>query len=626
MVRQSWGLGLVFVLAGCSFDSVSPSSQPFDSSGFAGSRPVGPEPSGGTGFVGEFMPPLPGAVFTAAQTPPPVSGGTLLALRDQKTAIVADPDRDQVLVVDLTHMAVTHTLTLEAHAEPGRAADDAQGHVHLVLRGSGQLLTFDPATGDVLGTRNVCAYPRGVAVSDSENVVHVACAEGKLVTLSTTASVATPTRSLTLDRDLRDIVVTSDGLWVSRFRSAEILRLDATGKLLSRTTLPSAKGMLGESVSSVAWRMVAGANGGVVVVHQRAFAGEVVPSPGGYGSSGVQGGIVGSAITTVSENGTAMGTSVALSAPLPVDVAQSATSGQLLIASATIEHPLQPSFMPRTLLLRPADLAFDKAPTGDVFVPILAPIDAASNTTTVPNGQLVAVAFVGDTPLMQFREPSQLVFGNQGLSLPGNSVEDTGNTLFHLQTSSGLACASCHPEGQEDGHVWNFTGFGPRRTQSLRGGLLGSEPFHWDGAENDFTALTTDVMQGRMGGPSLTADQTTALAGYVDHFPALPAPAAAPSSSVDRGKTLFNDANVGCATCHSGPRFSNNQTMDVGNASGNLQVPGLIGLWARAPYLHDGCAKTLGDRFTRCNTPKHGNLAGLTEADLGSLSDYLETL
>jgi cytochrome c peroxidase len=227
---------------------------------------------------------------------------------------------------------------------------------------------------------------------------------------------------------------------------------------------------------------------------------------------------------------------------------------------------------------------------------------------------------------MQFREPSQLVFGKRGLSLPGNSVADTGNTLFHLETTSGLACASCHPEGQEDGHVWNFTGFGARRTQSLRGGLLGSEPFHWDGAESDFTALTTDVMQGRMGGPVLTAEQTTALAGYVDRFPALPAPSAAPSSSAEHGKTLFNDPNVGCATCHSGARFTNNQTMDVGNASGSLQVPGLVGIWARAPYLHDGCAGTLADRFTRCDTGKHGNLVGLTETDLAALSDYLQTL
>ena len=116
-------------------------------------------------------------VFSSAQSPRPVSGGTLLIMRDQKTAVVADPDREQLLVVDLATVAVTRTFTLEAGSEPGRAADDAQGHVHLVLRGTGKLLSFDPVSGEVLGTRSVCAYPRGVAVSAREQLVHVACAK-----------------------------------------------------------------------------------------------------------------------------------------------------------------------------------------------------------------------------------------------------------------------------------------------------------------------------------------------------------------------------------------------------------------------------------------------------------------
>jgi mono/diheme cytochrome c family protein len=198
--------------------------------------------------------------------------------------------------------------------------------------------------------------------------------------------------------------------------------------------------------------------------------------------------------------------------------------------------------------------------------------------------------------------------------------------LFHLETASGLACASCHPEGQEDGRTWHFAGFGPRRTQSLRGGLLGTEPFHWDGLETDFSALTGDVMQGRMGGPELSREQDLALAGYLDVLPAMPAPTATATASIERGKQLFNDADVGCATCHGGSRFSNDQTMDVGSPDGMLQVPGLVGLWARAPYLHDGCAETLMDRFTSCDTGKHGAVKQLKSDDLRALTDYLETL
>jgi hypothetical protein len=622
MVKRVWGIG-VLALSGCT--AVGPSESPpasgtggFPSDGPTFDPGIGAAP--GVGFAAQ--PPLSGVVFSAEQTPPPVSGGTLLVMKDETTAIVADPDRDQVLVVDLEKVQVTRTVTLPPGSEPGRAADDAEGHVHLVLRGSGDLFTFDPVSGDELGTRSVCKYPRGVAVSASEQLVYVACAEGNLVTLSTNASESAPVRNLKLDADLRDVVTTSDGVWVSRFRSAEILRLDSSGALVRRTTLPVSTGIMGQSVASVAWRMVPSASGGVIVVHQRAFAGEVVPTQGGYGDTGVEGGIVASAISTVSESGVAMGTSTPVAAPLPVDVAQSPVTGQLLLASAAIEHPQQPSFRGRSLLLRADQVSFSATPDSS-NVPGLV---SGESDAAVPRGQLVAVAFAGGVPVMQYREPSQLVVGGKGLSLPGSSVEDTGNVLFHLETSSGLACASCHPEGQEDGHVWNFAGFGPRRTQSLRGGLLGTEPFHWDGAETDFTALTTDVMQGRMGGPQLTIPQSDALSGYIDLFAAMPAPATTTTAKITRGQELFNDANVGCTTCHSGARFSNDQTVDIGSADGPLQVPGLVGLWARAPYLHDGCATTLGDRFTRCDSGSHGNLQGLTQDDLGALSDYLETL
>lgn len=620
MRQAHWGIGFLALVA-CSSEATTPVS----GGGTSAPTPGGAVP--GEKFVGDDLvrtgqPALQTAALNAEHAPPAVSGGTLLILKDQNTALVADPERDQVVLVDLAKLAVTRTITLPPGSEPGRAAEDADGRVHVVLRGSGKLASIDPTSGNVLGTRAVCAYPRGVAVAELDERVYVACAEGNLVTLSTDATKAEPIRNLKLDRDLRDVVVASDGVWLSRFRSAEVLRLDSEGKVMFRTSLPNAKGVMGESVSSVAWRMVPSAAGGVIVVHQRAFAGEVVPSQGGYGSTGVAGGMVSSAVTTVSENGSTMGTAVALSAPLPVDVAQSPVSGRLLLAAAAMEHPTVGSKFGRTLLLRPSQLQFSAAPSGEDS-PVLDGVDGEP----LPRGQLVAVAFAGDTPVLQYRSPMSLVVGDKGINLPGDAVVDTGNQLFHLETSSGLACASCHPEGQEDGRVWKFSGFGPRRTQSLRGGLRGTEPFHWDGMEKDFTALTGDVMQGRMGGPPLTEEQGGSLLNYLDALPAMPAPAAELSPSAQRGKELFNDSHIGCTTCHSGARFSNDHTVDIGSADGTMQVPGLIGLWSRAPYLHDGCAKTVADRFTHtCDTGSHGNTFGLQPADVTALSDYLETL
>jgi hypothetical protein len=611
MRKQLWGMAFLS-LAGCATGESSFSSSPNITEAPPTSEAVPiPLPFGS-------QPELPGAVFNAARAPKPVSGGTLLVMKGDQTAIVSDPDRDQVLVVDLAEAKLQKTLTLAEDSEPGRAADDSQGHVHVALRGSGQLLSFDAASGEVLGTREVCAYPRGVAVSPNEGLVHVACAEGRLVTLSTDPSVQAPVRSVTLPRDLRDVVVASDGLWVSRFRSAEVLRLDAKGNVVRTIQLPGLKSELGPSVASVAWRMVAGASGGVVVVHQRAFAGEVEPSPGGYGDAGTSGGIVSSAVTLVDDSGEASGSDAVLVAPLAVDVAQSPVTGNVLLASAAAQHPLQPSPIRRTLLLAPSALGLSPAPTN---------VTGFAESDLVPqSGQLVAVAFAGAVPVMQYREPNSLVIGDRGITLPGESLQDTGSTLFHLETGSGLACESCHPEGQEDGRVWHFAGFGPRRTQSLRGGILGSEPFHWDGQESSFDALSQDVMQGRMAGPPLTEPQIDALAHYVDRFKAMPAPSGADPASIARGKALFEDPNVGCATCHSGARLTDNQTVFVGGDDGPMQVPSLIGLWARAPYLHDGCAGSLLERFTRCDSDQHGRAQGLDSDQLGALVTYLDSL
>jgi len=613
MGKQFWGITL-FILVGCAEGgAIPPEAGPIDDVGVAGKGGIA---IGGGPTAGQ--PELPGVVFSAARAPKPVSGGTLLVMKGDQTAIVSDPDRDQVLVVDLERAVLLHTLALDLDAEPGRAADDADGHVHVALRGSGKLLSFDPKSGEVLGTRQVCTYPRGVAVAPNEGLVHVACAEGKLVTLSTDASKSEPVRSLQLARDLRDVVVASDGLWVSRFRSAEILRIDGQGNVLKVIKPPATKSEFGTSVASVAWRMVPGASGGVVVVHQRAFAEEVLPSPGGYGGPGTPGGIVSSAVTFISDAGVATSSNVAISAPLPVDIAQSPLDGNLLLASAAVQHPSQPSAFARSLLLSPTALELTAEPDGVALL--------TSSEPFAQPGQLVAVAFAGGRKVLQYREPSSLVIGDRGIDLPGENLQDTGRTLFHLETGTGLACASCHPEGQDDGRVWNFTGFGPRRTQSLRGGILGSEPFHWDGQEADFTALAVDVMQGRMAGPLLSQPHMDALAVYVDGFKAMPAPATPASGDVAHGKALFEDQTVGCATCHSGPRFSNDQTVSVGGNDGPLQVPSLVGVWARAPYLHDGCAGTLMERFTRCDAGQHGNVKGLSGDDLNAIVAYLDTL
>ena len=53
--------------------------------------------------------------------------------------------------------------------------------------------------------------------------------------------------------------------------------------------------------------------------------------------------------------------------------------------------------------------------------------------------------------------------------------------------------------------------------------------------------------------------------------------------------------------CHSGPALTNNTTVNVGTG-GSFQVPSLRGVSLRGPWMHDGCAKTLTDRYVQFDT------------------------
>ncbi len=59
---------------------------------------------------------------------------------------------------------------------------------------------------------------------------------------------------------------------------------------------------------------------------------------------------------------------------------------------------------------------------------------------------------------------------------------------------------------------------------------------------------------------------------------------------------------------------------------GAFQVPTLLGLRHRAPYLHDGRAATIRGVLTDAYTDGHGSVSHLAPADLDALVAYLESL
>jgi mono/diheme cytochrome c family protein len=613
--------------------------------GIAGTGPVMPTPTGiagatstgaggatcsgaaGTGV--RMVPSIPvqlPTTITHATTPvPPVSGGTLLVLADGKTAVAADPERDLVFFVDLTTSTLHGYAPLQPGDEPGRAVEDADGRVHVVLRRGRAIATLDPATNSVSNRRNVCSAPRGIAFQASTNQLQVACAGGELVSLP--PGDGGPTRTLTLDRDLRDVVVGANGaLLVSTFRKAEVLVVDAGGAVTTRLQLGSGvlpnvvTGMPQMRTPSVAWRMVAlGAEtGDVAMLHQTGVTDVVDPDAGGYAGVKGCGAIVQPGVSVLSQSQTAppMVAGGMNLVSLAVDVAVSPDKQKVAIAvPGNSQTPGFPTIVEGTMstVVQPGN-----------------PCGGGSGVSNPPPGQVVAVAYTNDGVLLaQTREPAAVWRGDIALKigLASDSRADTGHLIFHANAGGGLACASCHPEGGEDGRVWTFACLGARRTQSIRGGISGTAPFHWDGAESDFSRLMDDVFTGRMAGPMLSADQKTALQSWVDTIPALPQTAGLDAAAVARGQALFNDPKVACAACHAGTLLTNNTTIDVGTGQ-PFQVPSLRGVSWRAPFMHNGCAASFSDRFVAScgGGDKHGVTSTLTASQLGDLTAYLQSL
>jgi hypothetical protein len=577
-----------------------------------------PSMIGCAGPGGWDPPPEPESSASTGRRPPPISGGTLLVTADGETAVAADSDRDVVWVVDLDSTSLLHQVKLQANDEPGRVVEDGAGRVHVLARRGGALISIDPRVGKVLERRAVCPAPRGLAYDPFVDGLHVACADGRLFTFPAGGGKATSV--VQLDGDLRDVIMQGSDVYVSTFRSAEILQVASGGKIAQRITLPKETNMGPMAPTTmdpvVAYRTVAVPGGGIAMLHQRGQEEAVSTMPGGYTAMGgpcPNAGIVENAVTIVQP-----GTAPVVSPPLgmmslAVDMAVSRDGTQFAVASAA-GLPAVPSsvavFTTSVAQQGGAPCAFPSTPTA-----ISAPATAVAFDAT---GNVVA----------QLREPAGLFLGKTGvtLSLPGEDVGDAGHAIFHTATQAGIACASCHPEAGDDGRVWQFQGLGARRTQNIRGGVMARTPFHWNGDIPDMDQLVSQVLVGRMGGEPPTVAATVALGSWMNAQPALPAPPPANAAAVARGKQTFEDPSVGCTTCHNGPQLSDHRLVDVGTG-GTFKVPSLIAVGYRAPYLHDGCAATLEDRFSAtCSSDQHGHTSQLSAGQIDDMVSYLESL
>lgn len=196
-----------------------------------------------------------------------------------------------------------------------------------------------------------------------------------------------------------------------------------------------------------------------------------------------------------------------------------------------------------------------------------------------------------------------------------------------LSEGGTLACATCHPEGRADGLTWRL-GAHVLQTPMLAGRIVGTAPYKWDGQDatlRDSLRHTID----RLGGTSgfVGRDEIGALAAYVASLPAPKAPRAQDAGALARGRAVFEDKTLGCASCHGGAALTDGAQYPLKSNLEQTDTPSLVGLAHSAPYYHDGSADSIRGLLTdRGSIHDMAELGALSEAQLDDLGVYLASL
>jgi len=238
-----------------------------------------------------------------------------------------------------------------------------------------------------------------------------------------------------------------------------------------------------------------------------------------------------------------------------------------------------------------------------------------------------------------------------------------GKKLFYsaLQPMVGrrwISCSSCHPDGEPDGRTWHNPE-GLRNTQSLAG-MAWTHPIHWSADRDEVQDFEHTIrgllMQGRglvrgrlndsLGDPNRQlSEDLDAVAAYANSHKFTLSPHAKDglSEAAKRGQAIFHSKETRCATCHSGPFYTDSVPRpaaeivrhDVGTGNDDpgekmgpaYDTPTLLGIYRTAPYFHHGKAATLREVLVECNKgDQHGKTSHLSEREIDDLVQFLKSL
>jgi YVTN family beta-propeller protein len=222
---------------------------------------------------------------------------------------------------------------------------------------------------------------------------------------------------------------------------------------------------------------------------------------------------------------------------------------------------------------------------------------------------------------------------------PKMTVQRRGEMLFNdakLCFQHWQSCASCHPDSRVDALNWDLMNDGlgnPKNNKSMLHAHK-TPPSMWaearPTAESAVRSGLTHILFAVR--PEEEAD---AIDDYLKSLEPVPSPylvGGQLSAKAQRGKLLFHSEQLGCAKCHPEPYYTDQRMHDV-NSEGpydrrtTFDTPGLVECWRTAPYLHDGRYTTVKDLLLKGKHVDHdGHLSKLTPEQIDELVEFVLSL
>ena len=618
--------------------------------------------SAGATIAEDPAPSAPVATAPARAPLPAPRGGAVVLDRDNLVAYVADGDNQALHRVDLTTGGVA---TTPLGCAPQELLLIAPDRIAVSLRSCNEVRVLDidiAGEGTTAARASVPAEPWGLALTPRGELL-VTSAHGRALTALDAETLA-PRFSLALGREPRGVTITADG------RRAFVTH--AVGDALSIVDLDGGAGGERPTVRQVRalggrYRNRVDAAVGANLQHPTSSLAYVaVPNETGtrlfIPHLVVQNGEGTRAIVASGYGGVSIEQDTSAPAMAVLDVARERTLG----AAEGGEVPqgfisIASSFVPTAAPAgSPARQARAAAVMGNALLVAshgtneLVELDARSLDPAMAPRRVFGV---GDGPAGVDVDPRTniAVVWNQRshdlsvVSLGSGDVDTMpvaedplrsdlarGRRLFHAEddrriSRDGRACASCHPEGRDDGLVWRL-GEGPRQTLSLAGHVERG-PYGWHGVHATLEGNISETLT-RLGGSGLPEEDLKALASYLREGLRAPEHVASSSAAeplVARGREVFTSEKTGCNGCHAlGDGTSDRAVHDVGSrakdeARAAFRTPPLGMLEATAPYFHDGRYATL-EALLDDNLDRMGQTSHLSADDRAALLAFLRTL